>query len=261
MFKKSLITTSILMAFALSLSGCGTAQPEPPLPTIRAFTDAAAKDSADKEFAIYDPAEGLNKNIYKFNAEFDDYIFLPVVNAYTFVTPKFVRTGVTNFFLNVGEINNFTNSVLQASPKKASLTLARFAVNTTVGLLGTFDVATHMGLDRQQEDFGKTLGHWGADSGAYVMLPVLGPSNVRDTVGKAVDFATLAFITPTDVRNSPTYDVIAYGLRPIDLRYTNDFRYYASGSPFEYELVRYVYTQLRTTQIEKEKHDGPGVNP
>jgi phospholipid-binding lipoprotein MlaA len=230
-------------------------QQEPPIPTTRSFPDQASRDSADKEFMVYDPAEGMNKEIYKFNAEFDDYIFLPVVNAYTFITPKFARTGVSNFFLNIGEVNNFANSVLQANPKKAYITLWRFAINSTVGLLGTFDVATHMGLNRQQEDFGKTLGHWGSGAGAYIMLPLLGPSNVRDTVGKIVDYGTFAYIIPEHVQNSRPYEVVAYGLRAVDLRYSNDFRYYSSGSPFEYELVRYVYTQLRTTQIEKEKKE------
>src|SRR5271156_2034827 len=109
MFKMRVARTSILLAITLSLSACGSMQQDQQMPTTRSFPDQATKDSADKEFMVYDPAEGMNKEIYKFNAEFDDYIFLPVVNAYTFVTPKFVRTGVTNFFLNVGEVNNIAN--------------------------------------------------------------------------------------------------------------------------------------------------------
>ena len=255
MFKSHFVRTSILLAGILSLSACGSVPQEPPIAVTRNYSTPEAKESADKEFAVYDPAESANKQIYKFNAEFDDYVFLPVVNAYTFVTPKFVRTGVSNFFLNVGEVNNFANSMLQANPKKASITLFRFVINSTVGLLGTFDVATRIGLYRQQEDFGKTLGHWGSGTGAYVMLPLLGPSNVRDTVGKIVDYGTFAFIIPEHVQNSRPYEVVAYGLRAVDLRYSNNFRYYASGSPFEYELVRYITTQLRTTEIEKEKRD------
>ena len=85
------------------------------------------------------------------------------------------------------------------------------------------------------------------------MLPCWAYSNVRDTVGKIVDYGTFAFIIPEHIQNSVPYEVIAYGLQPIDLRYSNSFRYYSSGSPFEYELVRYISTQLRTEQIEKEK--------
>lgn len=255
MFKSSLLSISVLLAGLLNLAACGSTREPPPVTPTRHFTDPALKASADKEFAVYDPAEGVNRQIYKFNAELDDYIFLPVVNGYNFITPKFVRTGVSNFFLNVGEVTNFTNSVLQVNPKRAGITLIRFVVNTTVGILGTFDVATRIGLDRQSEDFGKTLGHWGSGPGAYVVLPALGPSSMRDTVGKIVDYTTLAIIIPEHIQNSVPYEVVAYGLQPIDLRYSNSFRYYSSGSPFEYELVRYISTQLRTSQIEKEKKE------
>ena len=251
--KKSFPVRSFLLLCALlSVAACKSAQ-EPPITPERHFTSSALKNYADNEFMVYDPAEGMNRHIYKFNAELDDYVFLPVVNAYKFVTPELVRTGVSNFFLNIGEVNNFTNSVLQIAPKKASITVGRFVINTTVGLLGTMDVATRMGLERQPEDFGKTLGHWGSGPGAYFVIPVLGPSNVRDTVGKVLDYATLYFLVPERIQDSLPYDIIAYGLQPIDMRYENNFRYYSSGSPFEYELVRYISTQLRTTEIEKEK--------
>ncbi len=237
----------------LALAGCEP-QPQEGLETPRRhFTDAAERDYANKEFMVYDPAEGLNKHIYKFNAELDTYFLLPVVNAYTYITPEFARTGVSNFFLNVGEVNNFANAVLQVNPEKATTTLVRFILNTTIGGLGTFDVATRMGLERQPEDFGKTLGYWGAGGGAYVVLPVLGPSNIRDTVGKVVDYATLTFLVPSHIQDTTAYDVIAYGLQPINLRYSNNFRYYSSGSPFEYEIVRYIVTQSRTAEIEKLK--------
>ncbi len=245
---------SILLAVLSSLFSC-SAEQEPPIPPTRHFTDPAFKAYADQEFAVYDPAEGVNKQIYKFNAELDEYILLPVVNSYIFITPKFVRTGISNFFLNVGEVTNFANSVLQINIRKADITLIRFAVNTTAGLLGTFDIATSIGLNRQTEDFGKTLGHWGAGPGAYIVLPLLGPSNVRDTVGKIVDYGTFVFIIPKHIQNSGPYEVVAYGLQPIDLRYSNSFRYYSYGSPFEYEFVRYISTQLRTAQIEKEKKE------
>ncbi len=243
-----------LAALLLGISACDSSPQEKTEPPRRHFTDAASKEYADKQFAVYDPAEGLNKQIYKFNAKLDEYVLIPVVDAYTFVAPEAVRRGVSNFFLNVGEVTNFTNAVLQVSPRKASTTLGRFVINTTVGLLGTFDVATGWGLKRQPEDFGKTLGHWGAGNGAYVVLPLLGPSNMRDTVGQVVDYATLYFLVPSRVADTAAYDVVAYGLQPVNLRYSNSFRYYSSGSPFEYEIVRYVVTQTRMMEIEKEKH-------
>jgi phospholipid-binding lipoprotein MlaA len=246
---------TLFLLSGLLLAGCEST-PQGGVDTPRRhYTSEQEQQYADKEFAVYDPAEGLNKNIYKFNAELDKYFFLPVVDAYKFITPEFARDRVTRFFENVGEVHNFTNAVLQIKLQKAGITLTRFVVNTTVGLLGTFEVADGWGLQRQPDDFGKTLGYWGAGNGAYVMLPVLGPSNVRDTVGTLVDYATLYFIIPEHVQDSTAYDIVAYGLQPINLRYNNNFRYFGSGSPFEYEIVRYVATQARTVEIEKLKKD------
>jgi phospholipid-binding lipoprotein MlaA len=241
-----------LLLCSIAITGCATRETygEEDAPT-RRYSDIAATQNYQPQFVVYDPAEGLNKHIYKFNAKLDDYVLIPIVNGYKTVTPEFVRTGVSNFFLNVGEVTNFVNSTLQASPKKVSITLARFVVNTTVGLLGTMDVATKMGLDRQQEDFGQTLGKWGAGNGPYIVLPFFGPSNLRDTTGKVFDLATLSFIIPNHVEDNDGYKVVAYGLMPLDTRYRNDFRYYQSGSPFEYELVRYINTKSRELQIEK----------
>ena len=217
----------------------------------RRYSEIAARQSGQQQFVVYDPAEGVNKHIYKFNAKVDDYVLLPVVKGYTAVTPEFFRKGVTNFFMNVGEIPNFTNSVLQASPKKAGVTAGRFVINTTIGLLGTIDVATKMGIDRQSEDFGQTLGVWGSGPGPYVVLPIVGPSNLRDVTGKVFDLATLSLLVPNDIEDDLSYQVVAYGLNPVNARYNNSFRYYRSGSPFEYELVRYITTQSRKLQIEK----------
>lgn len=238
----------------LALCACGSSTPETWTPPRRQFATDAQREQAAHEFAVYDPAQGVNRHIYKFNAEADRYVLIPIVDAYTYVTPVFLRRRVSDFFLNVAEVTNFTNAILQLAPKKAGMTLGRFALNTTIGLLGTFDVATGWGLQRQPEDFGKTLGHWGASPGAYIVLPLLGPSNARDTVGQIVDYATLTFLIPPDIRDTAAYDALAYGLQPINLRYSNDFRYFSSGSPFEYELVRYITTQVRTLEIEKEKH-------
>ncbi|MDB5478205.1 MAG: putative VacJ like lipoprotein [Alphaproteobacteria bacterium] len=217
----------------------------------RRFVDIAAKEKGERQFAVYDPAEGVNKFVYRFNAGLDNYLLIPIVETYKNVTPEFVRKRIGSFFLNVGEVTNFTNAVLQGSPGKAGITASRFAINTTAGLLGTFDVATKIGIERRNEDFGQTLGVWGAGPGAFVVLPVLGPSNVRDAAGKVVDIATMSFIVPNNIEDETAYKIVAYGVLPIDARSRNDFRYFQSGSPFEYELVRYVVTQARKLQIAK----------
>jgi phospholipid-binding lipoprotein MlaA len=236
----------------LALTACSATVPEDGAqPTQRHFTDDAHEDYAENEFAVYDPAEGTNKYIYKFNAELDEYVLIPVVDAYTYVTPEFLRNRVSDFFLNAGEIGNFINATLQVSPEKAATTLGRFAVNTTVGLLGTFDVATGWGMPRHPEDFGQTFGYWGAGPGPYIVLPFFGPSNLRDTIGTVADFATFSLIVPNHIEDTTTYRIVDYGLKPIDERYSNHFRYFESGTPFEYELVRYVATHAREVEIAK----------
>jgi len=232
----------------LLLVSCASEEPAYTLPQ-RQFSDHAEQNKAEKQFSENDPAQTLNKNIYVFNAQLDDYVLLPVVNAYTDVTPDFLRRGITNFFLNVSEITNFTNALLQIRPVKAGQTLSRFVINTTIGLAGTFDVATLWGVEREPEDFGKTLGYWGAGPGIYIVLPALGPSNLRDTIGKIADYATLYFIIPKSVQDTAVYDVASYGLQPINERYTNDFRYFSTGSPFDYELVRFIATEAREQEI------------
>ncbi len=239
-----------MLAVALLLTACaedpyvGTTTP------VRGYIDLQQKEKAEQQFAVSDPLEGMNRSLYTFNAQLDRYFLLPVVDAYTYVTPQFLRSRVSRFFENVGEFKNFTNSVLQADAGKSGTTLGRFVVNTTVGLLGTFDVATEMGLQRQSEDFGQTLGVWGVGSGAYIVLPFFGPSNVRDTVGLAVDFAAFSLAVPNHIEDETSYKVAVYGVQPLDARYVNSFRYYESGTPFEYEFVRYGSNRVREFQIQ-----------
>lgn len=258
MTNNKITAVSLMLASLLGLAGCAASidstQENSPPPR-RQLTTEAEKLYAEKQFTVYDPAETVNRHIYKFNAQLDTYVLLPIVDAYKYVTPAFVRRGISNFFLNVGEATNFTNAVFQIKPDKAAKTLGRFVINTTVGLAGTFDVATNWGIERQPEDFGETLGYWGAGSGSYIVLPILGSSNVRDTLGTIVDYATLYVIIPSSVKDTVTYDVAAYGIEPINERYSNNFRYFSTGSPFEYELVRYIITQARNQEIEKQHND------
>ncbi|HWL66890.1 MAG TPA: VacJ family lipoprotein [Geminicoccus sp.] len=241
----------------LPLAGCATAPPEPqglapPRRPITEFLRPGETREAANPIAIYDPFERTNRAIYKFNAQFDRYVYLPVVNAYTFVTPAPVRRSVSNFFNNLEEITTFTNSVLQGKVEKASPTLFRFIINSTVGLFGLFDPASHLNLPRQDEDFGQTLGYWGLGDGPYLVLPILGPSNLRDATGLGVDLGTdwvLLQQLPSDVRDDIFYDLLFWGLWPIDARYQIDFRYHSTGSPFEYDLVRYFITKSREVKI------------
>jgi phospholipid-binding lipoprotein MlaA len=134
-----------------------------------------------------DPWEGFNRKVYVFNDAVDRAVLKPVAKGYQWLTPDMVETGINNAFANLWELNTIVNDVLQFKLGQAVSDTSRFLVNSTVGLLGLFDVATSMGLEKHEEDFGQTLGYWGVSSGPYVMVPLLGPFTVRDGFGRVVD--------------------------------------------------------------------------
>jgi phospholipid-binding lipoprotein MlaA len=198
---------------------------------------------------VYDPLESWNRRVYHFNYRFDEWVFLPVVDGYRYVTPSFLRTGVSNFFNNLGDIPNLLNSLLQFKGERSLDTTGRLLLNTTIGIAGLWDPATMMGLPRQAEDFGQTLGFYGVPAGPYLVLPFLGPSNLRDTGGLVFDFAAESQINFLNVSQVSSDHPEIYALRIVDRRYTTSFRYGQMNSPFEYEKVRYVYTEARKLQI------------
>ena len=135
-----------------------------------------------------DPLERYNRAIFSFNETMDKAVVKPVAKGYNWIMPDFLSTGVTNFFNNLDDIVVFANSLLQLKLHQAASTSARIVWNTTIGLLGFIDVATHMDLPKYNEDFGQTLAFWGVDSGPFFMLPLLGPSTVRDGLALPVDW-------------------------------------------------------------------------
>ena len=135
-----------------------------------------------------DPLEPMNRAIYSFNDGMDNVIFKPVARGYRAVLPQFARTGVSNFFSNINDVLVALNNLLQGKVIDALSDAGRVVVNTTIGIAGFFDVATHFGLEKHNEDFGQTLGRWGIGDGPYLVLPFAGPSNLRDAVGRAVSF-------------------------------------------------------------------------
>jgi phospholipid-binding lipoprotein MlaA len=145
-----------------------------------------------------DPLEGFNRGVMRFNDGIDNAVLKPVAEAYRQVVPSFVRTGVGNFFGNLGDGWSAINHVLQGKPEPALNMTLRLAVNTVFGLGGVLDIASEAGLERQSEDFGQTLGVWGVPAGPYLMLPLFGPSTVRDSAGRVVEFQDYASIRYTD---------------------------------------------------------------
>ncbi len=254
---KRALCLMLLTAF-MCVAGCGTTpvRKEPEIPAKRPVSEYV---NPNVTYAIdaYDPWEGMNRRIYNFNAIFDNVIFLPVVQAYEFVLPVFAQKGITNFFKNLTEVTNLTNSLLQFKIEKAVITFGRICINTTVGLGGLIDVATlNDGLERQDEDFGQTLGFYGLGPGPYLVLPILGPSDVRDTAGLAVDSLVYSMMMSqliAELGMDDTYEtVLNYsltGLYAIDKRHNEPFRYFKTGSPFEYDLIRRLYLIMREFKI------------
>ena len=184
-------TFLLLAAAAFSLAGCSTApvltEGEAIIPPEFAADRVLSQEAEylDRE-VVSDPWEGFNRTMYRFNYRFDKYVFLPAVSAYQFITPDPVEKGIHNFFRNIQDVTTLLNSILQLNLKKTMNTTTRLAVNSTVGLLGFLDIAND--VPRSDEDFGQTLGYWGVGNGPFLVLPVLGPSNVRDGVGLGVDW-------------------------------------------------------------------------
>lgn len=144
-----------------------------------------------------DPLEGINRGVYKFNDVADRAVIKPVATAYKTVTPSPIRKGVSNFFSNIGMLTTIVNDLLQLKFAHAFTDAGRFVINSTFGIAGLIDVASMDNIEKRNEDFGQTLGHWGVDTGAYLVLPFIGPSTVRDTTGLVFDTVTSDPITYT----------------------------------------------------------------
>lgn len=134
-----------------------------------------------------DPIEPMNRAIHSFNEGFDRAILKPVAKGYQVVTPRFAQTGIRNFFANLDDVTVLANDILQLKLEQTTRDFLRLTFNSTFGLFGLLDIASEMGLQKHNEDFGQTLGRWGAGAGPYLVLPFIGPSDLRDTLGYAVD--------------------------------------------------------------------------
>lgn len=161
-----------------------------------------------------DPLETYNRAVFRFNTEFDKIVMKPAAKGYQAITPEPLDRGITNFFGNLSDVTSAVNNILQFKMSRAGSDVGRLFINSTVGVLGFFDVATNVGLPSYKEDFGQTLGYWGIQPGPYFMLPVLGPSTVRETIGFAGDVVTDPLF---NVRKGTVYWGLA-ALRVVDRR-------------------------------------------
>jgi phospholipid-binding lipoprotein MlaA len=209
----------------------------------------------------HDPLEPLNRGIYAFNDAVDTAVVKPVATAYRDAVPRPVRTGVHNFFNNLDDLWSSLNAALQAKPRAAAENFMRFNVNTFLGLAGLLDIATEMGIERTSLDFGHTLGHWGMPAGPYLVLPLFGPSSVRDAAGRVVDSAGDGLSLVVD--HTATYNA-TQALRLTDkraglLRATEMLDQVALD---KYSFTRDAYLQRRASLIrpDDERYDEEDFN-
>jgi phospholipid-binding lipoprotein MlaA len=197
-----------------------------------------------------DPLEPFNRTVFSLNDGLDRAIVKPVATAYKEITPSPVRTGVNNFFNNLTDVWSVVNNALQFKPKETLETGMRVAFNTVFGFAGVLDIGTEMRLARNKQDFGQTLGYWGAEPGAYVVLPFFGPSSVRDTVGTVVD-SSVDLVN--NVKNVPTRNSLI-GLRVVDKRaeFLGATDVLEQAALDKYSFTRDLYLQRRANSIGKE---------
>lgn len=195
-----------------------------------------------------DPLEGLNRGVYKFNDVSDKAVFKPIAGAYKAILPNPVRGSVNNFFSNLNTFITAINQVLQFKFNKAAESAGRFVINSTVGVIGLFDVASKQGIPQYKEDFGQTLGYWGVGHGAYLVLPFFGPSSLRDGSGLIADSIT---IDPIGYFNDPRTRNILIGTKFVDKRASflpgSDLLDEAALDP--YTFMRDAYIQRRANQV------------
>jgi phospholipid-binding lipoprotein MlaA len=230
---KRLIAATAIMGMVL-IQGCASTG------SLNASNMASDRGGAD-------PFESVNRVTAAFNAGLDAALVKPLAQAYKFVTPPPIRMMVGNFFGNLSDLWTGTNNLLQGKPKNAVSDFTRFTVNTVWGLLGLVDIASDLGLEKHNEDFGQTLGVWGVPPGPYVVLPILGPSSVRDTAGLIPD--SLASPLRSIKHQSTYYSFL--GTRAIDTRagFLSAERFMDSASLDDYAFFRNGFFQRRFSQV------------
>ena len=213
-----------------------------------------------------DPWESMNRSVASFNDKLDDNVLKPVATGYRNVVPDLIQTGVRNVFNNFADMWSTVNNLLQLKPLNTAESLGRVIVNTVFGIYGIFDVATYIKLERHPEDFGQTLGYWGVPSGPYLVLPLFGPSTLRDGASLPVDFA----VSPTQyIDDIPTRNQV-FALRLVSKRaeLLKSVNMLEQASIDKYSFTRDAYLQYRRSQIydgnppdEEDTTEDPSADP
>ncbi len=197
-----------VLALAVGLAGCQTVQ------GVGTRIERAVDKVMGSKGQRLDPWENWNRKVFAFNEKLDVHVLKPVATAYSEIVPSPIRTGIDNFFGNIGDAWSAVNLVLQGRFKAGVEQGMRFAVNSTLGLAGVLDIATEAGLEKNSQDFGKTLGHWGMGTGAYVVWPLFGPSSVRDSLALPVDWQ----VSPANLFDDGSKRVLITSLNIVNTR-------------------------------------------
>ncbi len=235
-----------------------------PLALLLVLSSCATPPSDPAAFAQYeanaDPFEPLNRQIFGFNMFLDKWLIKPVAQVYVAAVPAFGREAVRNFLANLHEPEIFANNFVQTEFKRAGTTVERFAINSTIGIGGIFDVATKWGLEKQTGDLGQTLYHYGVAEGFYIVIPVLGPSNPRDLVGMVGDGFADPFMYLADDYSRYWVTYARWGTEGIDQRAQNiDFMEQIERNAIDlYAEIRSLYRQRRANDL---RHGEPAPIP
>ncbi len=231
----------LFLGIALGLGGCATANNE----------------------AVYDPLEPVNRVMFNVHEKIDAALLKPAARGWQYV-PEPARNGVRNFFANLGEPYTFANDILQGEIGRAGTSLTRFAVNSTIGIIGLMDVASRMGLEAHHEDFGQTLGVYGMGEGVYLFIPLLGPTNMRDGLGwVGTQSMSRNAYDNVEIKRSEFY--AAYAVQGIDARarLLDTLDDVKNSSVDYYASIRSIYTQNRRSEIsngETDVNDLPDID-
>jgi phospholipid-binding lipoprotein MlaA len=250
--RRASLVATLLIAGTLAPGAAAAEDPAPDLPSAASPNQPRVAESGDD--AYYDPLERTNRAIFRFNDALSRTVAEPVGRAWRFTVPDFARQGMRNFFVNLAFPIRVVNTTLQLKPVATLQECGRFVINSTFGLGGVVDVATHgVNLPIHREDFGQTLGYWGVGEGPYLMIPVFGPSTIRDTVGLIADTTTgaatfsliglsLPFFATFAAQAGNYINSQSFVVDEVDAERENSLDFYAS--------VRSTYIQFRRARVD-----------
>jgi len=199
-----------------------------------------------------DPLENFNRGVYSFNQTMDEIIFNPISKLYKAITPDIIEKGVSNFFSNLGDLSVIANEILQLKFDKAASDVSRVLINSTIGLLGFFDISSEIGLPKHNEDFGQTLAQWGFKSGPYIVVPFFGPATLRDLSALVIDKGMLnpMFYLEDDMTKA---GLLTLNYVDFKSRFSNRNDLIGAASLDEYEFIKNAYFEKRAYEINDGK--------